>query len=302
MKNFANVEQKGCASFTPLTLTKQKLRLFWTCPPTRTTLSSDSSISITAGSSHIQTRIKYQFESVEKWGSKLKSFKNGTTKQPWKVQLFYSKIPPYLRLQSKLFLMIFGTSLETNSYAEIFLLLWVFDFSIFNCRNLFRGKEIAEANLVRYRIPKAEVLKRDVVEPYTLPLMGKDGGGHDFEVLGYMEGPVYNYPMVNGKDYTYCYGITGFCMQAKLAKLNVKTKECITWGAGSGDVLPTFPSFFPRPGATEEDDGVLVSACTGANGEKSFLLVLDARNMEEVCRANMPVNMGMALHGNFFPT
>ena len=136
-------------------------------------------------------------------------------------------------------------------------------------------------------------------EPYRLPKIYDNG--RDNEILGSCELPVYNYDMVNGKEYTYVYGMAGlFNNPTTLCKINVKTKETITWAPHDNDLIATNPFFIARPGAKAEDDGVIVANVTAANGKESFFLVLDAKTMREVCRANMHVEMGMMLHANFF--
>ena len=52
----------------------------------------------------------------------------------------------------------------------------------------------------------------------------------------------------------------------------------------------------PRPGGSEEDDGVVLSVVTGADGN-SFLLVLDAGSFEEVARAHLDFAIPYQFHG-----
>lgn len=150
---------------------------------------------------------------------------------------------------------------------------------------------------MRYRIPKTEVLKDDP-EPYRLPRVYDNG--RDNEVLASCELPVYNYDMVNGRDYKYVYGMSGMFRSSDICKVNVKTKETITWNPHDDNIISTNPFFIQRPGGKAEDDGVVVANCSGANGVESFFVVLDARTMKEIGRANMHVEMGMMIHGNFF--
>ena len=57
----------------------------------------------------------------------------------------------------------------------------------------------------------------------------------------------------------------------------------------------------PNPEAMSEDDGILLTNCTGLNGEKSFFLVLCAKTMTEIARAEMPIDFGtFGIHANFF--
>jgi carotenoid cleavage dioxygenase-like enzyme len=41
--------------------------------------------------------------------------------------------------------------------------------------------------------------------------------------------------------------------------------------------LPSEPSFVPRPGSTDEDDGVVLSTVLGNEEGTSYLLILDAK-------------------------
>ncbi|KAI6151617.1 carotenoid oxygenase [Pisolithus tinctorius] len=55
--------------------------------------------------------------------------------------------------------------------------------------------------------------------------------------------------------------------------------------------------FVPNPNGTAEDDGVLLSVVLDGFTEKSYLLVLDAKTMKEVGRANMDCVVGFGFHG-----
>ena len=82
--------------------------------------------------------------------------------------------------------------------------------------------------------------------------------------------------------------------------MNVRTKEMIFWE--SEGVIPSLPVFMATPGATEEDDGIIITNCTGVNGVESFFVVLDAKTMVELARATIPVHCGFGIHANFFHT
>jgi beta,beta-carotene 9',10'-dioxygenase len=60
------------------------------------------------------------------------------------------------------------------------------------------------------------------------------------------------------------------------------------------------PVFVARPGATEEDDGVLLATATHVRDARSSLLVLDARSLEVQARAEVPIAIPLGLHGSFF--
>lgn len=51
------------------------------------------------------------------------------------------------------------------------------------------------------------------------------------------------------------------------------------------DSLFSEPIFVARPGSTAEDDGVLLSVGMDGVKRKSYMVVIDASNMEEIARA-----------------
>merc|ERR1719240_773944 len=54
---------------------------------------------------------------------------------------------------------------------------------------------------------------------------------------------------------------------------------------------PSEPIFIPRPGATEEDDGVVLTVMLDGAARASYLLVLNASTMETIATAYSPVVM-----------
>ena len=83
-----------------------------------------------------------------------------------------------------------------------------------------------------------------------------------------------------------------------LSKLDVATGAALTWhcpGAAPGE-----PTFIPRPGATEEDDGVVIAPCAGP-GPNGFMVVLDARTWQELGRAELPMAAPYRFHGAWLP-
>lgn len=55
--------------------------------------------------------------------------------------------------------------------------------------------------------------------------------------------------------------------------------------------------FVAAPGARAEDDGVLLSVVLDARRGRSFLLVLDARSLGELARAEAPHAIPLGFHG-----
>jgi len=59
--------------------------------------------------------------------------------------------------------------------------------------------------------------------------------------------------------------------------------------------------FLPRPGAVEEDDGVILSVMFDGTVGKSYLLLLDGKTFEELNYAYLPHIVPFSYHGNWFP-
>ncbi|KAK3763667.1 hypothetical protein RRG08_051189 [Elysia crispata] len=113
--------------------------------------------------------------------------------------------------------------------------------------------------------------------------------------------PSINYDY-NGVKHRYAYTTTNICStQRVLAKFDVVEKSTKTYEVNE-NYLPGEPVFVARPGATEEDDGVVLSTIVAANSTvQSYLVVLDAKTFQEVARANLPLEqkMSFTFHGIF---
>uniref|UniRef100_A0A8C8HFR6 Beta-carotene oxygenase 2b n=1 Tax=Oncorhynchus tshawytscha TaxID=74940 RepID=A0A8C8HFR6_ONCTS len=144
---------------------------------------------------------------------------------------------------------------------------------------------------------------------------------HDEELHKYggLEFPQINYAKYNTKRYRYFYGC-GFrhLVGDTLIKMDLQGKRmkniCIRRSMLTFTLLrfkvwehpglyPSEPVFVPLPGATEEDEGVIMSVVITPNKDKStFLLVLDAKTFKELGRAEVPVNIPYGFHGTFNST
>lgn len=124
---------------------------------------------------------------------------------------------------------------------------------------------------------------------------------HDDTLLQYggLEFPQINYAQHNGRPYRYFYSCGfGHVFSDSLLKMDVHTKELKAWRYPG--LYPSEPVFVASPGATEEDDGVVLSVIITPRKEKStFLLVLDAKTFTELGRAEVPVNIPYGTHGVF---
>lgn len=83
----------------------------------------------------------------------------------------------------------------------------------------------------------------------------------------------------------------------QLVKVNVELGTHIEWYREHH--YPGEPVFVPAPGSTREDDGVLLSVVLDADQGCSYLLVLNASNMETIAKATMPHSILFGYHGTF---
>jgi beta,beta-carotene 9',10'-dioxygenase len=116
-----------------------------------------------------------------------------------------------------------------------------------------------------------------------------------------LELPRTNYRDINTKPYQYVYAAAnlkpGNFLDA-LAKIDVNTgKETIWQEEGC---YPGEPVFVPQPAAISEDDGVILSVVLNAHKSNSSLLILNARNLQEIARAEVPQHITFGFHGQFF--
>lgn len=118
-----------------------------------------------------------------------------------------------------------------------------------------------------------------------------------------MEFPRFN-ERYEGKAYTFAYVAdprdpNGALTDIRyLSKINMDTKTLITWGEAG--TFPGEPIFVPSPDAQSEDDGVILCIVMQPEKNNSFLLVLDAKNMQEIGRAIAPYRIPLGLHARFF--
>ncbi|VUC25874.1 unnamed protein product [Clonostachys rosea] len=123
-------------------------------------------------------------------------------------------------------------------------------------------------------------------------------------------------------NYRYVYSATGYCgdspgtsvpigrlgdgyktIQAaffgSLAKSDWKTGTFKEWKPPNGESNPCEPIFVQRPGATEEDDGIVLSIVIDKKGHHSILVALDGKTFEETARAHLPQVYALGPHGTF---
>ncbi|XP_059318639.1 carotenoid cleavage dioxygenase 8 homolog B, chloroplastic [Lycium ferocissimum] len=108
-------------------------------------------------------------------------------------------------------------------------------------------------------------------------------------------------PAYLGKKYRYAYacGAKRPCnFPNTLTKIDLFDKKAKNWY--DEGAVPSEPFFVARPGATEEDDGVVISMISDKNGE-GYALILDGSTFEEIARAKFPYGLPYGLHGCWVP-
>ncbi|MDX8153279.1 carotenoid oxygenase family protein [Patulibacter brassicae] len=63
---------------------------------------------------------------------------------------------------------------------------------------------------------------------------------------------------------------------------------------------PGEPIFVPAPDAEHEDEGAVLSVVLDSHAGRSFLVVLDARDLSEIARAELPHHLPFNFHAQFF--
>ena len=113
--------------------------------------------------------------------------------------------------------------------------------------------------------------------------------------------PRIDYGRHNGKPYRYAYGITSTDPDDwtnAIAKVDVTDGSFALWHEPG--CYPSEPVFVRNPGGTAEDDGVALSVVLDSASGRSFMLVLDAHNWQELARAEAPQHVPFGFHGQFW--
>ena len=108
-----------------------------------------------------------------------------------------------------------------------------------------------------------------------------------------------NYGRCNERPYRYAWGV-GAVEDGwfdTIVRADVEARSELTWSEPG--CYPGEPVFVAAPDAAEEDEGVLLSVVLDATAQTSFLLVLDARDLGELCRARVPHAIPFHFHGQF---
>lgn len=135
---------------------------------------------------------------------------------------------------------------------------------------------------------------------YRIPLSGGPATGSVISDLR-MEFPRIN-DARNTLSYHHVYGIAYRTAQSdwfdSITKLDVHTGEFIEWQESG--CYPGEPIFVAEPGAVAEDEGVVLNVVLDSRTGRSFMLVLDARNMTEIARAELPHHLPFNFHSQYY--
>ncbi|MET0282927.1 MAG: carotenoid oxygenase family protein [Polyangiales bacterium] len=113
--------------------------------------------------------------------------------------------------------------------------------------------------------------------------------------------PAINYARVHGRPYRYAWGLAlhdatdGW--RSEVVRLDREQPEVRRFS--EPDVTYGEPVFVPRPGAQEEDDGVLLSVGSHLREDRATLAVIDARTMEALAHCDVELALPLGFHGNF---
>ena len=147
----------------------------------------------------------------------------------------------------------------------------------------------------RYKLPVEDLGDVELGKPVH---KGTDGLDYTLLYSG-MDLPRFNYNERNGKPYKFVYGVgdADEVIFGHLIKLNVETKEFVTWKEPGG--FASEPVFVKAPDGKDEDDGVVLSCVISISDQTTSLLVLDAKEFKELGRAVVKKITPMAFHGLF---
>lgn len=180
-------------------------------------------------------------------------------------------------------------------------------FFCFHHVNAYEEKDTVVVDLVRYPnpdivygAPPPDQIRR--LERFRIDLKGSSITQSTI-AESLLELPRIYYQKYNTSPYRYVYGV-GFKYPEShkdsipIIKIDVSNGSKQEWKeAGS---LAGEPIFIPRPDGKGEDDGVLLSVVTNELKGRSFLLVLDAKDLHEVARSEVLHAIPYGLHGMFF--
>lgn len=106
-------------------------------------------------------------------------------------------------------------------------------------------------------------------------------------------------PAYHTRPYRYVYSLAmsgRSTLTDAIIKTDLATRQVLQWDNPHGHT-PGEAIFVARPGATEEDNGMLLSVILDGVSGTSYLLCLNAQTMVELGRAEMDFAVGLGFHG-----
>lgn len=151
---------------------------------------------------------------------------------------------------------------------------------------------------------QAEKFETPTISRFTLPQLSSNmrrrGMGSARAIESFVSQCGIELPNFNSayaqKEYRYAYGVS-FEKRAfdVIAKVDVSTGEYKTWTMNRGVVGE--PIFVADPDGKREDDGCVLVVVLDAAIGKSCLVVLDAKSMSMIARADVPQVVPLGFHG-----
>lgn len=103
------------------------------------------------------------------------------------------------------------------------------------------------------------------------------------------------------KPYKFAYMTQNvFNLHGAVVKLNVDDGSLIIKELPDG-LFPTEPIFVADPSGSEEDDGVILMSGVDGGKAKGFIMIYNAKTMEEIYLGTAPEKTLLGLHSKFFP-
>ena len=118
--------------------------------------------------------------------------------------------------------------------------------------------------------------------------------------IGFFDYPTFNPDKKMQNDYRWFYAIAPKDATASrwfdsVVKIDRQSGQvAASWD--KSNVFLTEADFIPRPGATEEDDGVLITITYDNDADESFLMILNAKDLSEI--ASFPFNYAIPFHAH----
>jgi beta,beta-carotene 9',10'-dioxygenase len=149
------------------------------------------------------------------------------------------------------------------------------------------------------RLRAADGIPMSSLKRLRIPLDGKGPIAAEALADTGFELPRIDYRRRNQRPYRYTWGVssTGPWID-HMVKVDTETGDVRTWERDG--CFPGEPVFVPAPGDSAEDEGVLLSVVLDTARDASSLVVLDARTLDEVARAEVPHHIPYSFHGQYF--